>query len=120
MSATNRIFNRAAVLDSLEGNADLLHEIVGIFLMRYPNQMAKIREAIATRDAKTLERAAHALKGSAAHLLAAGVAEAASQLEIMGRAGTFDDASESLQALEEQLAKLHRALAEFEKEHARP
>jgi PAS domain S-box-containing protein len=113
------IFNRSAVLDSLDGNADLLHEIVGIFLTRFPNQMEKIREAIATRDAKILERAAHALKGSAANLLAGGVVEAALQLEMMGRAGTFNRSGEALQALEEEIVKLQNALGEFEKEHAR-
>jgi PAS domain S-box-containing protein len=115
----DNVFSRGAVLDSLDGDSELLHDIVGIFLTRYPNQMDKIREAISTRGAKVLERAAHALKGSAANLLARGVVEAASKLEEIGRAGTFAGSAEALQSLEAEIMKLQTALGEFEKEYAR-
>jgi PAS domain S-box-containing protein len=112
------VFDRGAVLDSLDGDSELLHEIVGIFLTRYPNQIDKIRQALSTRDSKILERAAHSLKGSAANLLAHGVVEAASKLEEMGRAGSFAGSAGALQSLETEIMKLQSALGEFEKEYA--
>ena len=68
---------------------------------------------------RVVQRAAHALKGSAANLLAQGVMEAALKLEEIGRAGSVAGAKEALVTLEEELGKLESALGEFEKEYAR-
>jgi CheY-like chemotaxis protein len=113
------VFDPGAVLDSLEGDSELLREIAGIFLAQFPKQMEKIRAAVSSRDPKLLERAAHALKGTAANLLAQGVVEAAFKLEEIGRAGTVAGSSQALDLLEGELGKLQLALGEFEKEYAR-
>lgn len=113
------VFDRAAVLATLDRNWDLLRDIVGIFLTRCPNQMEKIRDAVLARDSKLLERAAHALKGSAANLLARSVMDAAGKLEEIGRAGSFAGSAGALQGLETEVLKLQAALGEFEKEYAR-
>jgi CheY-like chemotaxis protein len=113
------VFDAAAVLDSLEGDSELLREIAGIFLAQFPKQMEKIRAAVSNRDPKLLEQAAHALKGTAANLLAQGVVGAASKLEEIGRAGTVAGSSQALALLEEELGKLQSALGELEKEYAR-
>ena len=113
------VFDAAAVLDSLEGDSELLREIAAIFLAQAPKHMEKIREAVSTADPKVLERAAHALKGAAANLLAQGVVEAASKLEDIGRAGSIAESDEALVSLEAELWKLQVALREFEKDYAR-
>jgi two-component system, sensor histidine kinase and response regulator len=81
--------------------------------------MEKIRRGISDQDPEILKRSAHALKGSAANLLAQGVMEAALKLEEMGRSGSVAGSSEALVSLEEELRKLESALGEFEKEYAR-
>ena len=113
------VFDVSAVLDSLDGDSELLREVAGIFLVQSTKHMEKIRGAISDQDPKVLERAAHALKGSAANLLAQGVVEAASKLEEIGRAGSVAGSKEALAPLEEELRKLEMALGEFEKEYAR-
>jgi CheY-like chemotaxis protein len=113
------VFDVAAVLDSLGGDSELLREVATIFLAQAPKHMGKIRKAISDRDAKLLDRAAHALKGSAANLLAQGVVGAASRLEEIGRGGSVDGSKEALILLEEELRKLELALGQFEKEYAR-
>ena len=113
------VFDAGAVLDSLDGDSELLREVAGIFLAQSPKHMEKIRAAISDQDAKVLARAAHALKGSAANLLAQGVVTMASQLEEIGRAGSVAGCKEILVSLEEELRKLEAALREFEKEFAR-
>ena len=40
-----------AILSSLEGDTELLHEIVGLFLEDCPKRLSAIREGIATGDA---------------------------------------------------------------------
>jgi PAS domain S-box-containing protein len=113
------VFDVGAVLDSLDGDSNLLREVAGIFLAQSPKHMEKIRRGISDQDPEILKRAAHALKGSAANLLAQGVMEAALKLEEIGRAGSVAGSKEALVSLEEELRKLESALGEFEKEYAR-
>ena len=113
------VFDVGAVLDSLDGDFELLREVAGIFLAQVPKHMERIRGAVSGQDANVLERAAHALKGSADNLLAQGVVQAASKLEEIGRVGTVTGSKEALVSLEEELGKLELALGEFEKEYAR-
>jgi PAS domain S-box-containing protein len=115
----NPVFDAGAVLDSLDGDSELMREIAIIFLAQSAKHMEKIREAISSADAKALESSAHGLKGAAANLLAAGVVAAASKLEEIGRAGSVAGSKEAFALLEVELKKLQLALGEFEKEYAR-
>jgi PAS domain S-box-containing protein len=117
--SSDPVFDVGAVLDSLDGDSELLREVAGIFLAQSPKHMERIRRAISEQDPKILQRAAHALKGSAANLLAQGVMAAALKLEEIGRAGSVAGAKEALALLEEELGKLGSALGEFQKEYAR-
>jgi CheY-like chemotaxis protein len=119
MQPFDPVFDVGAVLDSLGGDSELLREVAGIFLTQLPKHMEKIRKAISDRDAKALDRAAHALKGSAANLLAQGVVGAASRLEEVGRSGSVAGSKEAVASLEEELGKLKLALGDFEKEYTR-
>ncbi len=112
------VFDLGAALDSLDGDTELLREIVGISLTQFPKHLEKIREAVSTQNPKSLEHAAHSAKGTAANLLARGAMEAASRLEEIGRAGSVAESKEALVKLESEIAKLQLALGEFEKEFA--
>jgi CheY-like chemotaxis protein/HPt (histidine-containing phosphotransfer) domain-containing protein len=113
------VFDVGAVLDSLDGDLELLLEVKGIFQEQAPKHMEKIRSAIANQDPNILVRASHALKGSAENLFAHGVVQSASKMEEIGRAGSVAGSKEILVTLEEELEKLQFALGEFEKEYAR-
>jgi signal transduction histidine kinase/DNA-binding response OmpR family regulator len=80
-------------------------ELVDIFRTECPTLLAQMDGAIADRDAKTLRRAAHTLKGSAALFDAAQTVALAKNLEAMGREGRFDGALEALNRLREQVSK---------------
>src|SRR5712691_8641718 len=62
--------DRATLMERLEGDAGLLAEMVGLFLQDYPRLLAAMREAAARGDAKSLERAAHTLKGAVSNFAA--------------------------------------------------
>jgi len=108
-----------AALDSLDGDAELLREVAVIFLAQSPKHLEKIREAVSARDPRGLERAAHALKGQAAYLMAETTVELASRLEEIGRAGSIAGSAQALAMLEVELGKLQASLAELEREYAR-
>ncbi len=113
------VFDLSAALDSFDGDSNLLREIVEISLAQFPKHMENIRAGVSGQDPKALEHAAHAMKGSAANLLARGVMEVAARIEEIARAGSTAVPKEDVASLEDELAKLQLALGEFEKEYAR-
>jgi len=103
-------FDREAALARLEGDEELLRELVGIFLEDCPRLLQGMREALAQGDATALSRLAHKLKGSAGYLEAAEVCAAAQRLESLKAEAGVVPAGPLLQALEEHVNRLLPAL----------
>ncbi|MBZ5542911.1 MAG: PAS domain S-box protein [Acidobacteriia bacterium] len=99
-----------ALLARLEGDADLLAEMVELFIADCPSRLRAIREAIARGDSKSLESAAHALKGSVGNFLAKRAQEAAWKLEVLGRQADLGRAEEAFRTLEAEIEQLNPAL----------
>jgi len=78
-------FNRAELRERLQGNDDLIGELILLFVGDAPLQIKAIAVALEERSASQLENAAHSLKGSAASLGANALAVIARKLEIRGR-----------------------------------
>jgi HPt (histidine-containing phosphotransfer) domain-containing protein len=96
----------------MDGDEDLLKELIGLFLDECPRRMAEIREAITRRDATRLQLAAHTLKGSVGNFGAREATEAALRLEAVGRDRDWARAGEAWAALEEAIGRLKPAMAE--------
>jgi len=90
-----------SLLDQLYGGAETGARVLAQFVTRSQTLMAEIGQAIATADAPGLLRTAHTLKGSARGVTANPLAEAALQLEMVGRAGALDEAPDLYKALGE-------------------
>jgi HPt (histidine-containing phosphotransfer) domain-containing protein len=58
------VVNLAAALDLVDGDRELLGELVSVFLEEYPRQLASVRDAVERRDPQGVRRTAHLLKGS--------------------------------------------------------
>lgn len=104
------LIDRAAILDHLEGDMELLHEIATIYLESYPDLLSDIRDAVSGGDRNRLSKAAHKLKGAVATFQAATVLEPLLHLEAAARQGDLSTAEELLRRLEAELQKLERAL----------
>ena len=91
----------------LRGNETMMQQLSDAFRQEYPLLVRQIQQGVEARDAESLRRAAHTLKGCAASLGALPLSQAAQELERLGRNGTFPhDATEeqaALQRLEQQL-----------------
>ena len=109
-SGPTLVVDRKAVCDQVGGDADLLRDIIGIFLQDCPQNVALIREAISRRDAGALENAAHSLKGSVANFAVPAAYQAAFRLETSGRNRDFNQAHEALDRLEKETERLKVAL----------
>ena len=94
----------------MDGDRELLADIVGLFLEDSPNLISQIQEAIANQDRKLLERSAHTLKGSAANFAAEAARQAAFELEQIGREGNLADAEDAFDKLKQEMERLQPAL----------
>ena len=64
------VFDYEDFLHRIDGDIDLLKEVIGIFLEDTPALLANLYAGIRIGDAEAVERAAHTLKGSAANISA--------------------------------------------------
>ncbi|MGC1686668.1 MAG: response regulator [Candidatus Acidiferrales bacterium] len=99
------------VLERLGGNHDLLAELITLFETEGPKTLAEVQTALASHDGKSLERAAHSLKGAAGYLLASEVVAKARELELKAKNSDLAGAAVLVDQLSEQM---RRVLAEFE------
>ena len=92
------------------GDRRLLGELVAIFVEEAPGRLAELRRAAAARDAATVERVAHSLKGSAGLLGAASLQAASAELEERAVAKRVDGVADLVARVE---GELERVLAFF-------
>jgi two-component system sensor histidine kinase/response regulator len=74
-------FDRTALLERVEGDEELLAEIVRLFLDELPRALEELKVAGKLDDLKALGRAAHKLRGALGNLCAAPATAAALKLE---------------------------------------
>ena len=110
-STEREVFDREAALARVEGDVELLEEIVEIFLDEAPGVLTSIRESAGRRDGEALERDADKLKGSVGNLGAKRAFDAAQELESIGRGGDLTKGTSASERLEEEIGRLERALA---------
>jgi HPt (histidine-containing phosphotransfer) domain-containing protein len=102
------------LLNQVDGDVALLRELIALFLTTYPDRLARLKAAIADRDAPALELAAHSLRGSAYNFFAAAAAAASARLEIIACSRNLARADEATAVVKyeyDRLADALRALA---------
>jgi len=109
-----RTLDRNALLERLEGDQDLLLEIVELFLEDCPRRLGLGRSAIAAGDMHTLVRIAHSLKGSAANFGGTEASAAALAVETAARAEDLAGATAAWSRLEAEIAWLTAALRDWD------
>jgi two-component system sensor histidine kinase/response regulator len=103
--------SRDVALAQVDGDADLLAEVVDLFLEDHPRLISQIHQAAARGDSYVVQRAAHTLKGSLAIFAARSAVEAALKLEIIGREGNLLDVEKACASLEHEIRRILPALA---------
>ncbi len=110
---TDCFFDKSKTLERVDGDLELLKELVALFLEDCPELLGHIKEAIQNRDAQALQHSAHTLKGSVGNFCAEFAFDAAYKLEMMGRDEDFFQAEAALTVLEQELGRLNPVLAEI-------
>ena len=69
------------------GNLDLVARVLGKFEQRLPAELAELERAVEVGDAAKIALVAHRIKGNSSNVSAAGLQQAAAEIEDLGRAG---------------------------------
>jgi HPt (histidine-containing phosphotransfer) domain-containing protein len=112
-SALAEFLNLPELLERVEGDEDLLQELLALFQEDLPGSREALQAAIAGGDLGEIERAAHRLKGMLANLSARGTASFAAEIESEARAGNAQKIPELLSTFEPQIAAFSAALDSF-------
>lgn len=102
--------DRASLDARVEGDVELLSELIELFLDTTPRLIADIEGGILQRDIKVVQHSAHALKGAMLSIGAAQAAHAALQLETLEPAGDMTPARELLERLVREFERLQTEL----------
>jgi len=78
------VFNYAASVHLVGDDADLLAQLVAVFIEQLPQLLGPLAASVANKDAKAIRQTAHALTSSVSVLSAPGTRNLAHQLELMG------------------------------------
>jgi CheY-like chemotaxis protein len=103
-------FDPREALARVEGDATLLAELVEILRAESPRLLADLRRRLEAADARGVQDAAHALKGSVANFGGHAAAAAAGVLERMGREAALDGGFARLAELEQEVDRLLSSL----------
>jgi PAS domain S-box-containing protein len=106
----SEVLDEAQLVAHLDNDPQLLRDLVDLFLDDCPRLLQDIAVALENRDAKSVQRGAHSLKGSTSNLAATMASEAARELERLAQEGDFARADSVLQELKLQLERLAPAL----------
>ncbi len=112
------VIDENALMARLDGDTGLLAEVVDLFFESAPRLMRDLKKALEARDAASVERAAHTLKGAVANFGARTVFEATMRMERLGHDGDLTGARRAWTPLEKEMGRLKKALARLAEEHA--
>ncbi|HDD44396.1 MAG TPA: Hpt domain-containing protein [Candidatus Desulfofervidus auxilii] len=100
------MFDLNKVMEMVEGDKELLKELLNLFFSDYPEKLAKIHHALEKNDAKTVYETAHSLKGACGNLGLSRAYNLSLEIEKMCKEG-------KLERVEEAYKKLVKELDEF-------
>jgi PAS domain S-box-containing protein len=107
---------RDVLLARVGGNIARLAEILQLCPGEFARLLNELECAVSHRDARQVQMAAHALKGTLGNLSAASAYDAALRLEQMGRTGDLDLSSEAFRVVQEEVRRVMLAVARLHRE----
>ncbi|HEV3041203.1 MAG TPA: Hpt domain-containing protein [Candidatus Angelobacter sp.] len=103
-------FDPVSLWERVNGDMELLRDLVGLFALEYPELLLNIKSAIEHGASADLQRFSHKLKGSALQFSGKSAVAASFQLEEMGRTGSLEGAGQVLMTLQLEVLRLMEAL----------
>ena len=113
---TGMVVDKTEVLSRLEGDEQLLGELIDTFLVEAGPLLQQVADAVTSQNAVALERAAHTLKGTVSIFSSRPTTATAQALETMGRDRDLRNAGQALAQLKAQMKALEQVLGELRQE----
>lgn len=110
MTEPEPILDLQALLESVDGDRELLDELAGTFAEEVPGWITALRTAASSGDSATLFRVAHGVTGAVGYFKASGVRQAAADLEAMGRESRLKGVSAAVDRVQVGLVELRTFL----------
>ena len=104
------------VAERFAGDTELVAELVDLFLEDLPRLMQEIEAAVATGDARALQRSAHTLKGAVGNFGAHPCFDASRELEYMGRDEELSGAADGFALLSSEMERLRPELLKLKEQ----
>lgn len=100
------VMNLAEAMGNMDGDAELLQEIVTLFMQTGPTQLDSLAAALAAGAVKEVAIQAHGLKGGASNFCARRFVSSALKLEMLAKSGTLEGGGALLAAMRGNFAEL--------------
>jgi len=100
------ILESQCLLDRVNGDQELLAEVIGVFFKEAPGVLADINDGFARQDAQRVSRAAHRIEGTLGTVGGIASAQAANRLQTWASEGELDKAGRALEELEREMERL--------------
>jgi signal transduction histidine kinase/DNA-binding response OmpR family regulator/HPt (histidine-containing phosphotransfer) domain-containing protein len=101
-----RDFDRAALLERLNGDEQLMDEIVSVFMDDMPGQLKALRQALEDGNADVVRQKGHRIKGASANIQAHAMRELAYEIEKAGKESRMAMAAVFSDKLEMEFLKI--------------
>jgi CheY-like chemotaxis protein/HPt (histidine-containing phosphotransfer) domain-containing protein len=115
--APSQLIDWDHALEGVDGDHQLLAEVISAFLETLPQSVARVGAALEKKESDGLAGAAHSLKGELLAIGATVAAESARLLESAGKESDLSRANAVFVGLQQQLTALREPLAAFCKQH---
>jgi HPt (histidine-containing phosphotransfer) domain-containing protein len=114
--APEEVIDWKQALAAVDGDIEILHDLLRIFANEAPVTLEKLRAAVELKDASAIQFAAHRLKGSVGNFGARDAVQAAVSLEAMAKKGDLQHVAKSFRNLEHEIQRVLAAIATLESE----
>ncbi len=94
--AVESVMDLAEAMSNMDGDAELLQEIVEIFQETAEAQLSTLQQCIEIQDVNQVAILAHAMKGGASNFCARKFVASALKLEMLAKGGSLEGAVEML------------------------
>ena len=109
----NKTFCISVALDNVDGDRELLNEVIDAMLEDTPRMMQRLDDAIGSSDYETMRREAHTLKSSLAIVGADDASRLASQLESMDDTNELQNVSGIHETFKNRISELLGTLSQI-------
>ncbi len=103
---TDPVFDFSTTLDNLDGDKELLKDLVALFIEDAPNHLNALKIAVEQGSIEEIKRHAHTLKGASANIGARQIREEAVKLEVAANADNLPAAATHISELHTQFDHL--------------